>query len=87
MDDKTRRFYFHLDCRVARARDEEGRELPSLDAARHWAIENIRSILKADIDEGLIDLRGRIEVTDAHGEVQAVVRFAEAVDLHLGSIR
>ena len=75
------RFYFHLDNRIGLLRDEEGQELADLSAAKASAVSNIRSILKSDIDEGLIDLRGKIEIADERGTVLEVVRFAEAVEL------
>lgn len=83
-----RRFYFHLDNRIGHLRDEEGQELADLAAARWAAIINIRSLLKADIDEGLLDFHGQIEIADELGAVLAVVRFSEAVELrHIGNLR
>jgi hypothetical protein len=78
------RFYLHLYNRVGFARDEEGEELPDLAAARELAMTSIRDILAAEAKEGSIDLRGRIEIADENQEVLAVVRFPEAVELHLG---
>lgn len=77
------RFYFHLYNQVGYVPDDEGQEAPDLDAARRRAIENIRSILSAEVAEGSLDLRGYIEIADAGGAVVATVRFAEAVELCL----
>jgi hypothetical protein len=77
------RFYFHLHNSTGLTPDEEGRELVSLDEARDCAIEDIRSLLCGDIEQGLIDMRGRIEVIGERGEALLSVNFSEAVELRL----
>lgn len=61
--------------------DEEGRDLPDLDAVRAEAIEGIRSILIDDVRKGYLDLSGRIEVLDEAGALLLVVPFAEAIEV------
>lgn len=77
------RYHFHLWNSIGRVPDEEGEELHDRVAARVRAIENIRSILKGDIDEGLIDLGGYIDIADEAGAVLERVDCAEAVALRL----
>ena len=77
------RYYFHLWNGIGSVPDEEGEEIHDLLAARFRAIENIRSILKGDIDEGLIDLTGHIDIADEAGAVLERVHFAQAVVLRL----
>ncbi len=77
------RYRFHLWNRIGPVRDDEGKELPDLEAARAEAIASIRSLLSDEVKQGRLDLRGRIEITDGDDEVQAVVAFTEALDLHL----
>jgi hypothetical protein len=79
------RFYFHLFNSIGYVPDEEGLEFPGLDSARQAAIANIRSLLQGDLEEGVIDLRGWIEIADQAGGVLAVIPFADAVELRLGT--
>lgn len=75
------RFYLHLYNRIGFVRDEEGEELPDIAAACEQALQGIRSVLSEEARAGIIDLRGRIEITGAGGELLAVVPFREAVEL------
>jgi len=72
------RYYFHLH-NGALARDEEGRELPDLEAARQEAIKAARELMGEDIKEGLLRLGHRIEIGDEDGREVLMVPFAEAV--------
>lgn len=72
------RYYFHLH-NGAVARDEEGLELPDLDAARQEAIKAARELMGEDIKAGLLRLGHRIEIRDADGAEVLVVPFAEAI--------
>ena len=73
------RFYLNLRNRVGVVPDLEGLDLPSETAAREQAIRNIRSIVSADVQDGLFDLDGEIEIAGERGQVVAVVPFADAV--------
>jgi hypothetical protein len=75
------RFFFHLRNGMGWVCDEEGCELPDLEAARACAIGSIRSILKDEIDAGRIDLRGRIEIADKGGRLLGVVPFHSAIEV------
>jgi len=77
------RFYFHLFNGLGSARDEEGREAPSLEAARSCAVEDIRSIISGDARAGVVDLAGWVEIADERGRHLATVRFEDAVELKL----
>jgi hypothetical protein len=77
------RFYFHLYNKIGLARDEEGSPLPDLATARAKARDGIRSILSDEVRHGSLDLRGRLEIADAAGEVLAVIPFRDAIELHL----
>ena len=73
------RFYFHLHNSVDVA-DEEGVELPDLEAARAHAVKLVRyEFGEAAKAEGRIVLSHRIDIEDESGAVLATVRFAEAV--------
>lgn len=75
------RYFFHLHESAGFLKDEEGLELPDGDAVRQEALKGARSILGHDVQSGSLDLRGRIEVADAHGRVVLVLPFHEAVQL------
>jgi hypothetical protein len=44
-------------------------------------LESIRDILSEEAKKGIVDLRGRVEIADAAGQVLEVVTFPEAVEL------
>ena len=75
------RYFFHVRNGIGDAEDEEGRELPSVEAARREAIKGARSIISDEVKQGLIDLRGEITVTDEDGAALIRLGFEEAVEL------
>ena len=75
------RYFFHVRNGIGDAEDEEGRELPSVEAARRDAIKGVRSIISDEVKQGLIDLRGEITVTDEDGAALIRLGFEEAVEL------
>lgn len=77
------RYYLHFYNRVGFAPDEEGRELPNLDAARDAAIQAIRDVMSEEAKAGKIDLRGYIEIVDEAEEVRCKVSFSSAIDVYL----
>jgi hypothetical protein len=73
------RFYFHLrdDLDVA---DDEGLELPSLDAAREHAAANARfTLAQLAIEEGKINFGHCVDIEDEEGSVLDTVRFRDVV--------
>jgi hypothetical protein len=74
------RYFFHLHNGTA-ACDEEGRELPDLNAARAEAITTAREMMRDDIRAGRLPLGHRIEIHGADGTNLLTVRFDEAVTL------
>lgn len=74
------RYFFHLfdDLTVI---DEEGVELPSPAAAREHAIANARTMACAELTEGHLNLKHRIEVTDESASTILTLRFADAFEL------
>ena len=59
--------------------DEEGVDLPDLEAARDAAILNIRDIMKDDLARGHITLGHRVEIVSDRGRILATVFFRDAV--------
>ena len=75
------KFYLHLrnDLDVP---DEEGVELPDLDAARRMATQQARFTLgQTAIDEGTINFSHRIDIEDEQGSVLDSVWFREVVQV------
>jgi hypothetical protein len=72
-------YYFdlHNDIDVI---DDEGRDLPDLDAARAHALAEARTMVEASIAEsGKVDLRHHMDVRDQSGEVVHSLLFEDAV--------
>jgi hypothetical protein len=73
------KFYLHLRNDVD-APDEEGVELPDLEAARQTAAANARFTLgQVALDEGKINFEHRIDIEDESGEVLESVYFRDVV--------
>ena len=72
------RFYFHLYNDIV-SKDEEGRELPDVDTARHDAQEDARNMAAESVREGELNLDHYVEVADDTGETLFRVTFGEVV--------
>lgn len=59
--------------------DDEGVELPDLEAARDAAIVNIRDVMKDELVTGHITLGHRVEIVNERGRILATVFFRDAV--------
>ena len=51
----------------------------SLEVARAKALDGIRDFLSAELRNGTLDLRGRVDIEDEVGAVLITIPFAEAV--------
>jgi hypothetical protein len=60
--------------------DDEGRELPNLEAARVTAVREAREMMADSVTRGTINLAHRIDVRDGTGVIATVV-FADAVNV------
>jgi hypothetical protein len=74
------RFFFNLYDDIA-SLDEEGKEFPSLQAAREWAFGVAREMACAEVLEGHLSLKHQIEIADENGKVLATVLFRDAIEL------
>lgn len=72
------RFYFHLRNDIV-SDDEEGRELPDMNAAREAAREDARDMAAENVRAGKLDLSHYIEVTDESGEPLFRVSFGDVI--------
>jgi hypothetical protein len=73
------RYFFHLRNDVS-VDDEEGQELPGLEAARACAEKYALDMSAASIVEhGKVNLHHRIEVSDETGQLALTVEFGDVV--------
>ena len=77
------RYYFHTHDHFGFVRDQEGQELPGLDAARDVALRSAREIMGEDVKQGCLDLGGRIDVADPTGRVVLTLTFPDAVSIRM----
>jgi len=74
------RFFFHIyDDDVAL--DDEGLDLPDLDAVRKQALIGARSLICEEVTKGHINLGHRIEVEDEDRRPVLTLPFASAVEI------
>ena len=78
------RYHFNIRNGDGFTRDEEGLDLSSDMDAQVQAIRGARSLMSAEVMEGMLDLNGQIEVTDDQNDKVLTVRFRDAVHLRQG---
>ncbi len=72
------RFYFHLHNDID-SFDEEGRELPDVEAAREAALREARCMAAESVRQGHLDRAHYVAVTDENGDTLFSTTFREAV--------
>ena len=73
------KFYFHLYNDIV-ARDDEGKDLLDLDAAREVARDNARFTFAQTLqEEGRANLDHRIDIEDEQGRILGTVWFRDVV--------
>ena len=75
------RYFFNVHDRLGHLRDQEGCELADMDAVRQRAVHDARSLMSADIRDGLLNVADYVEVTDAKGAVVLTLPYSEAVTI------
>lgn len=73
------RYYLNICNGSGFVEDEEGFELPGLDAAREKAIDGLRDIMAGEMRRGEINMGSYIEIEDENHRVVMTVPFLEAV--------
>ena len=74
-------FYLHVCNGEGFAEDDEGSELPDLQAARARAITGLRDIMSSEMKQGLVNMASFIEIEDENHRLLATVEAQEAVTL------
>lgn len=73
-------YFFDLDEAGDVTADDEGRELPDLEAARAQAVREARDLMSGDILCGKLCLDFAIRVRDESGATVLVVAFTDALE-------
>jgi hypothetical protein len=73
------RFFFHVVDELV-SRDDEGIELPDVNAARRAALAGARSMICDQVKTGRITFR-RVEVENEEGEPLLALSFGDAVTI------
>jgi uncharacterized protein DUF6894 len=76
------RYYFHV-FNDQTSLDDEGQQLPDLEAARARAIEGAHSLMADALKAGRIIVSHHIAVENEQGELLMNVTFGEAVEVRL----
>ena len=74
----SKRFYFHVRQDRTLFEDKHGAEFADLAAARAWAIQDARTLMKQDAVEGPVERRW-IEIADASGAFVGSLPFTRAL--------
>ena len=72
-------YYLHVCNGTGFVEDEEGLELPGLEAARSKAIDGLRDIMAAEMRRGEINMGAFIEIEGEDHQLLTIVPFSEAV--------
>ncbi len=81
------RYFFHVCNGDGFTTDEEGLELPDVDAARATAVEGLRDIMASELKDGLLKTASFIEIEDETHELLLTVPFSEAVTVEERGVR
>jgi hypothetical protein len=74
-------YFFHLCEGEDRVVDEEGRELPDMQAALAAAVAAARDIMAGDVRIGILPLNISIEIVESETRACAEVQFEDAVQI------
>jgi hypothetical protein len=74
-------YFLHLRDGTDEVLDEEGIEYASLDHLRRAVLMSARDLLSGDVEDGVIDLRFRIDAEDEHGAIVYSLPFKHAFSL------
>jgi hypothetical protein len=75
------RYFMHLRDGTEELLDPDGVEFESLTALRDAVLFTARDLLKGDIQDGVLDLRFRIDVHDESGAIVHTLPFKHAVNI------
>ena len=71
-------FHLHLHNAHVDASDEQGHDLPDLDAAKAEALAGIRDFLGHEAKTGTLDFRGQVDIADEAGPILETIASKDA---------
>lgn len=80
------RYFLNIRNSLGYVEDEEGQDLSGPAEAYDAAVRGARSLMREELIEGKLDLRGRIEVTDESGKLSFTVPFPDTVQIERGEV-
>lgn len=72
-------YFFHVRGGPSNCEADEGLDYPDDEAAQAAALAGARSMIAADVLEGILDLSSRMDVTDEQGTTLFAIPFSSAV--------
>jgi len=75
------RYFMHLRDGVDELLDAEGKDFANMEELRKWVMFTVRDLLAADIRNGLIDFRYRIDAEDEAGAIVYTLAFKHALNI------
>lgn len=75
------RFYLHVCNGDGFSEDEQGQDLPGIEAARQMAVDGLRGILSEEMKAGQLNMASFIEIEDENHQLVMTVPFADAVSV------
>jgi hypothetical protein len=75
------RYFLHLRNGRDELLDEEGRECVTIDALHAHVLFTARDLMRGDLENGVLDLRYRIEAGNEAGEIVYILPFKHAVSV------
>lgn len=75
------RYFMHLKDGSSELIDPDGKEFVDLAALRRGVLHTARDLIRGDVEDGVIDLRFRIEAANDAGEIVYTLPFKHAVTI------
>ena len=75
------RYYIQLRDSTEETLDPEGTEHPTLDALTTFVLMSVRDLISADVRNGLVDFRFRVDAEDANGMIVYSLPFKHAFNI------
>jgi hypothetical protein len=74
------RFFFHV-IDDAVSQDDEGLDLPDLEAARAEALAGIREMICGQVNQGYLILHHRVDIEEENGGTVLSLTFGDALTI------
>jgi hypothetical protein len=75
------KYFMHLRDGTEELLDPEGIEFETLDAMRKAVLVTVRDLMAGDMQEGVLDLRFRIDAEDVNGKIVYTLPFKHGVNI------